>query len=253
MKLAEAAREFFDHEQGYIDALAARDSTIALLLGGPDGATLKQFIDARNRIVAAREAFDRTIEDEELAGGSRQYAAEELIRDREIEKIAKASPQASAAAMKYFDECAAPFAEAMMDIENSQLLDKTSRSLLGRIGRSIEPIVRPMGFDWRIGTALLGSFAAKEVFVAQMGIVYSVGEGADDSATLRKKLSDNYTPLIGFCIMLYCLVSAPCVATIAATWQESGRMRWALAQLAGLTLLAYALTVAVYQIGSRLG
>ena len=77
-----------------------------------------------------------------------------------------------------------------------------------------------------------------------------MGEGSEDSDTLRKKLSDNYTPLIGFCIMLYCLVSAPCVATIAATWQESGKMRWAIAQLAGLTILAYVLTVAVYQIGS---
>jgi ferrous iron transport protein B len=177
----------------------------------------------------------------------------ELYRDRELDKIAKASPRASAAAMKYLDESVGPLAQAMGDIENSQLLDRTSQSILGRIGRGIEPVVRPMGFDWRIGTALLGSFAAKEVFVAQMGIVYSVGEGSDDSATLRKKLSDNYSPLVGFCIMLYCLVSAPCVATIAATWQESGRLRWALAQLIGLTLLAYVLTVAVYQIGSRLG
>jgi ferrous iron transport protein B len=100
---------------------------------------------------------------------------------------------------------------------------------------------------------LLGSFAAKEVFVAQMGIVYSVGEGSADSSTLRKKLSANYSPLVGFCIMLYCLISAPCVATIAATWQESGKKRWALAQLAGLTILAYVLTTAVYQIGSLLG
>ena len=253
MKLTRAGEEFFAHEQGYIDARTAQDATIASLKAGPDGEILKRFIDARDQIIAAREAFARTVEEEELDEGSRQYAAEILIRDREIEKITEASPQAGAAAMKYLDECKAPFVRAMLDIEHSQLLDRTSGSILGRIGRGIEPVVRPMGFDWRIGTALLGSFAAKEVFVAQMGIVYSVGEGTDDSATLRKKLSENYSPLIGFCIMLYCLISAPCVATIAATWQESGRLRWAFAQLVGLTLIAYVLTVAVYQIGSLLG
>jgi ferrous iron transport protein B len=248
--LAEAGEKFFDHEQGHIDAQAARDSTIASLGDGPDGDTLKRFIDARTRIVAARHAFDLTVADEELEVGSREHAAMELYRDRELEKIAKTYPQASAAALAYLDDCVAPFDLAMRNIENLQLMDRTGHSILGRIGRGIEPVVRPMGFDWRIGTALLGSFAAKEVFVAQMGIVYSVGEGSEDSDTLRKKLSDNYTPLIGFCIMLYCLVSAPCVATIAATWQESGKMRWAIAQLAGLTILAYVLTVAVYQIGS---
>jgi len=253
MTLGEAAGEFFKHEQGYIDALNAKNSTIAALKAGPDGEILARFIDARDQIVEVRKDFARTVEEEKFEEGSRQYAAEVLIRDRKLEKITKASPQATAAAMKYLDKCKVPFDQAKLDIENSQLLDRTSQSILGRIGRGIEPVVRPMGFDWRIGTALLGSFAAKEVFVAQMGIVYSVGEGADDSATLRKKLSENYSPLIGFCIMLYCLVSAPCVATIAATWQESGRLRWAFAQLIGLTLLAYVLTVAVYQIGSWLG
>ena len=253
MVLAAASAKFHPHEQGYIDARAARDSTFAALGDGPGGEILKRFIDARAGIVAARETFARTIEDEELQAGSRQYAAEELIRDRELEKIARAFPRAGAAATKYLDECKAPFDKAMGDIANSKLLDRTSRSLLGRIGRGIEPVVRPMGFDWRIGTALLGSFAAKEVFVAQMGIVYSVGEGADDSASLRKKLRENYSPLVGFCIMLYCLISTPCIATIAVTWQESGRLRWAFAQLIGLTLIAYVLTVAVYQIGIRLG
>jgi ferrous iron transport protein B len=249
MTLGGARKRFFAHEQGYIDAQKTRDASIAALMNGPDGETLKRFIDARDGIVIAREAFNRTTRDEE----PEQYAAREIVRDREIEKIANAAPQASAAAIKYLDKCAAPFTDAMRDIENEKLLDRTSVSILGRIGRGIEPVVKPMGFDWRIGTALLGSFAAKEVFVAQMGIVYSVGEDGEGSDTLRRKLTENYSPLVGFCIMLYCLISAPCIATIAATWQESGRFRWAVAQLAGLTVIAYVLTVVVYQIGSRLG
>ena len=253
MTLASAAGEYFEHEKGYIDALGERDSKIKTLLGGTDGDILKRFIDARARIVAAREAFDQTVADDELVEGSRHYAAEELLLDSELQKVAKEYPKAAAAALLYLDKCAAPLDEEMIRIANLKLLDRTSGSILGGIGRAIEPVVKPMGFDWRIGTALLGSFAAKEVFVAQMGIVYSVGEGSADSSTLRKKLSANYSPLVGFCIMLYCLISAPCVATIAATWQESGKKRWALAQLAGLTILAYVLTTAVYQIGSLLG
>jgi ferrous iron transport protein B len=123
----------------------------------------------------------------------------------------------------------------------------------GRIGHAMEPVIRPMGFDWRIGTAMIGAFAAKEVFVAQLGIVYAVGEADEESEPLREKLKQNYTPLVGFCIMLFMLISAPCMATIAVTKRESNSWGWALFQLGGLTLLAYTLTVAVYQIGQWLG
>jgi ferrous iron transport protein B len=110
-----------------------------------------------------------------------------------------------------------------------------------------------MGFDWKIGTALIGAFAAKEVFVAQMGIVYSVGESNEESEALRDRLRSHYTPLVGFCIMLFCLISAPCMATIAVTRRESNSWKWALFQLGGLTVLAYMLTVFVFQTGSLLG
>jgi len=70
---------------------------------------------------------------------------------------------------------------------------------------------------------------------------------------LRVKLQKNYSPLVGFCIMLFCLVSAPCMATIAVTRRESNSWRWALFQLGGLTLMAYVLTVIVFQTGRFLG
>ena len=127
-----------------------------------------------------------------------------------------------------------------------------AHSVAGRIGGGMEPLLRPMGFDWRIGTALIGAFAAKEVFVAQMGIVYAVGEADEESVALRQKLQANYSPLVGFCIMLFCLISAPCMATIAITRRESQSWSWALLQLGGLTGLAYVLTVAAYQVGSLL-
>jgi ferrous iron transport protein B len=128
-----------------------------------------------------------------------------------------------------------------------------SHTIAGRIGHAMEPVIKPMGFDWRIGTAMIGAFAAKEVFVAQMGIVYSVGEADEESEPLRDKLRANYSPLVGVCIMLFMLISAPCMATIAVTKRESNSWKWALFQLGGLTALAYVVTLAVYQIGSALG
>ncbi len=125
-------------------------------------------------------------------------------------------------------------------------------SAAGRIGTAMEPVIKPMGFDYKIGTALIGALAAKEVFVAQMGIVYSMGETDEESQTLREKLAENYTPLQGFCIMLFCLISAPCVATLAVCRRETNSWKWALFQFFGLTAIAYIITVIVYQIGTFL-
>jgi ferrous iron transport protein B len=138
-------------------------------------------------------------------------------------------------------------------INNEEVEAALLNSIAGRIGRAMVPFIEPMGFDWKIGTALIGAFAAKEVFVAQMGIVYSVGEADAGSETLRDKLKSNYSPLVGFCIMLFCLIAAPCMATIAVTKQESNSWRWALFQLGGLTVLAYMLTILVFQAGSLIG
>ena len=129
---------------------------------------------------------------------------------------------------------------------------KLEHSLVGRVGRAIEPALTPLGFDWKIGTALIGATAAKEVFVSQLGIVYAVGSADEGSQTLREKLQANYTPLTGFCIMLFCLISTPCVATVVMTKKETNSWRWAIFQFFGLTALAYAITFIVYQIGSFL-
>jgi len=137
-------------------------------------------------------------------------------------------------------------------LRNEKRAEELSCSLAGRAGRLMEPAIRLMGFDWQIGTGLIGAFAAKEVFVAQMGIVFSLGETDEGSDGLRGQLRARYTPLVGFCVMLFCLLGMPCLATVAITWRESGSWRWALFQVLGLTALAYVITVAVYQVGHLL-
>jgi ferrous iron transport protein B len=128
--------------------------------------------------------------------------------------------------------------------------EKLEYSVIGRLGKAIEPALKPLGFDWKIGTALIGATAAKEVFVSQLAITYSVGEEEESGKTLREKLRANYTPLTGFCIMLFCLIYAPCIATVAMTKQETYSWGWALFQFFGLTALAYVITFIVFQAGS---
>jgi len=124
-----------------------------------------------------------------------------------------------------------------------------SYSLAGRMGKLLEPLTTMMGSDYRIATAMLGAFAAKEVFVAQLGIVFSLGEADENSTTLRETLRRHYTPLQAFAMMLFLLVATPCMATVAIMRKESGSWKWALLQFFGLTTIGWLLSVAVYQIG----
>jgi ferrous iron transport protein B len=127
-------------------------------------------------------------------------------------------------------------------------------SVAGRLGRALETVLKPLGLDWKVATALVGAFAAKEVFVAQMGIIYAVQEAEGGGAeTLRTSLRSQYSTLQAVCILLFCLIGTPCMATIAVTRKESGSWGWAALQWGGLTGMAYVITLAVYQLGMLAG
>ena len=142
--------------------------------------------------------------------------------------------------------------QRLLEIDEMQLAESTAYTISGRVGHAIEPVLKPIGFDWKIGTALVGAVAAKEVFVAQLGIVFAVGEADETSGLLRAQLQKNYSPLTAFCIMLFCLISSPCMATFAITKRESNSWKWAVFQFVGMTVLAYVVTLIVYQSGSLL-
>jgi ferrous iron transport protein B len=135
------------------------------------------------------------------------------------------------------------------EIARRRAAEDLEYSIAGRIGHGLEPVFRPLGFDWKILTAMVGAFAAKEVFVSQMGIVYSIADGKEGGASLRAMLARDYSPLVGLSMMLFLLVATPCMATVAVTRKESGKWRWALLQLGGLTGIAYLLSLVVYQAG----
>lgn len=142
-----------------------------------------------------------------------------------------------------------PLTEA--DVEGARAAEALERSAAGRLGTLLEPVFSPLGFDARIVTAMIGAFAAKEVFVAQMGIVYALADAEAETDGLRARLARDYSPLVAVSLILFLLIAAPCMATIAVTRRESGRWRWALLQLFGLTAIGWLVSFAVYQ-GGRL-
>ncbi len=173
---------------------------------------------------------------------------------------AAAAPAEGAAAEAGMTEAGAPGAgasEAPAEAGDTAAAEEARRaaeleySVAGRIGKALEPVTRPLGFDWRINTALLGAFAAKEVFVAQMGIVHALGEEADPGA-LKRQLRARYTPLQAAAVMLFCLLGFPCMATVAVMYSETRSWRWTLLQWGGLTAVAYLLTLILYQAGTAL-
>jgi ferrous iron transport protein B len=132
-------------------------------------------------------------------------------------------------------------------------------SYAGIMGRSIEPVIRPLGYDWKIGIALITSFAAREVFVGTMATLYSVGEDADEnSETLRDKMhaakrSDGtpvYTKATGFSLMVFYLLAMQCMSTLAVVKRETGSWKWPIIQLVYMTVIAYVLSFIAYQIFS---
>ncbi len=126
-------------------------------------------------------------------------------------------------------------------------------SIAGHVGMALEPVFKPLGFDWKIVTGMLGAFAAKEVFVSQMSIVYAVGDGAQSTEGLRTLLARDYSRRTGLSLILFMLIATPCMATVAITRRESGKWSWALLQFGGLTGIAYLISLAVYQVGGVLG
>jgi ferrous iron transport protein B len=146
-------------------------------------------------------------------------------------------------------EVAAGAALSPEEVAGRRAAEDLYASAAGHVGRALEPLVAPLGFDWRLATAMVGAFAAKEVFVTQMGIVYSLESADEESSPLRDRLRRDYSPVTGVSLMLFLLIATPCMATLAVTRRESGSWRWALLQFGGLTAVAWVLSFVVYQAG----
>ena len=137
-----------------------------------------------------------------------------------------------------------------------------AHSIAGRIGHALEPAIAPLGYDWKIGIGLIGSFVAREVFVSTMSIVYNVETAEkEDTTTLRETMraerrsdgTPTYTPLVCIGLMVFYVLAMQCISTVAIVRRETNSWRWPLFQIAYMTALAWIGAFVVYQGGRLLG
>jgi ferrous iron transport protein B len=153
-------------------------------------------------------------------------------------------------------------AEALADLDAEIAGARLRNSYGGRLGHAIEPAIEPLGFDWKIGVGLIGAFAAREVFVSTLGVVYGVGADVDEeSPTLRARMHAErhadgrpvYSPLMGLSLLVFFALAAQCMSTLAAVKRETRSWRWPAFLFAYMSALAWVLSFVVWQVGTRLG
>lgn len=148
------------------------------------------------------------------------------------------------------------------NLPEEQLQDKIAayqleNSYIGIVGKTIEPIIRPLGYDWKIGIAIVGSFAAREVFVGTLATIYNIGSGGDDEATIKERMDAEVNPVTGkkvfnfatgISLLLFYAFAMQCISTLAITKKETNSWKWPLIQLFGMSTFAYVVSLIAYQL-----
>ncbi|MCK5137261.1 MAG: ferrous iron transport protein B [Bacteroidales bacterium] len=156
--------------------------------------------------------------------------------------------------------------ERISMLKREKEAERQKHSYIGRLGKSIEPVIRPLGFDWKMGISLVTGFAAKEIVVSTMGVLYQAGIEAEDgsSTSLQTRIRDEmytsgplagkpvFTPISGFSFLIFILLYLPCIAVVTAVGRESGSWKWAGFVLFYTTAIAWVTSFAVFQIGTLL-
>ena len=156
-----------------------------------------------------------------------------------------------------------PDTETAMRVREELLAaGQSEHSIAGRFGHFIEPAIRPLGYDWKMGVGLVAAFAAREVFVSTLGITYAVGDVEDDTTSLSDAMkSDVYangpragrpvwTPLVAVSLLVWFVLAMQCMSTLAIVRRETGGWKWPLLMLVYMNALAYVASLTVYQVGT---
>lgn len=152
-------------------------------------------------------------------------------------------------------------ASRLEQLDAAEAGEQIRKSAAGRVGLAIEPVLQPLGFDWRIGVGIIGAFAAREVFVSTLATVFGISAGDEDATPVREALANAshtdgrklMTPLAGLSLMLFFVFACQCMSTIAVVKRESGSWKWPMLMFGYMTTLAYVVSLAVYQLGSAFG
>lgn len=148
------------------------------------------------------------------------------------------------------------------NLSENELQDKTAsfqleNSYIGIIGKSLEPALRPLGYDWKIGIAIVTSFAAREVFVATLATIYNIGSSSEDEATIKERMDAEKDPVTGkkifnfatgISLLLFYAFAMQCISTLAVTKKETNSWKWPMIQLFGMSAFAYIVSLIAYQL-----
>ncbi len=205
--------------------------------------------------LAVQREFEAMVEG--LEEGPEVEAAQRW-RQKQLARLRQSSPDIYPLFMKYM-EAKTKKDKRIEDLEREQAAEKLQRSYAGALGRAIEPIVKPLGFNWKIGVSLVGGILAKEAVVGVLGTLYAVGEEAE--APLRQRLLEDrwpdgskvFTPLVAFSLMVFTLLYVPCVASVAVIYRETNSWKWPLFAMFYTTAVAWIVAFIVYQGGRVLG
>jgi ferrous iron transport protein B len=149
-------------------------------------------------------------------------------------------------------------------LPNALASAQSEYSISGRLGHWMEPAIRPLGYDWKMGVGLVSAFAAREVFISSMGIVYSVGKVEDDTADLSSAMRKDvyasgpnagkpvWTPIVAISLLVWFVLAMQCMSTFAVVRRETGGWTWPIVMLVYMNALAYVVSLIVFQVGSRL-
>jgi ferrous iron transport protein B len=196
--------------------------------------------------------------DDKRAVVKKQVEVEELKRSR-----VEPAPAVAALTLQPFNP-STNLETQLADLNKAEAGEHLRQSFAGHLGRAIAPVIEPLGFDWKMGIGIIGSFAAREVFVSTMSTVYNVGEVQNDeagTASLAKLLREQrrgdgsplYTPLLGVTLMVFYVFALQCVSTVAIVRRETNSWRWPVFQWLYMTVLAWALAFITWHGGQMLG
>jgi ferrous iron transport protein B len=150
-------------------------------------------------------------------------------------------------------------------LNSAKTSDLQENSYIGMLGKFIEPVIKPLGFDWKMGISLIAGSAAKEIVISTMGVLYQSSGNPENNDLLVERIKSQvyisgdkkgepvFTPLVALSFMLFILIYFPCIAVIAAIKNESGNWRWSLFLTVYTTALAYLVSFLTFQVGSLLG
>ncbi|MCH8127479.1 ferrous iron transporter B, partial [candidate division KSB1 bacterium] len=186
-----------------------------------------------------------------------RYPSVELDPSFEVRRIAvQETYDASVAAGDDGEAAALIFGASIQQLDIDAAGYRIERSFIGMMGHALEPVMRPLGFDWKISAGIISAFVAREVIISALATIYSVGDSDENSPILREKLkadrypdgSPVYTPLVAASLLVFFVLALQCMSTLAIARRETNTWKWPLSQLFGMTAIAYIVALIAFQL-----